>query len=439
MLPAVELSVPSTVEFSWPAGLAMVALVVASGFFSSSETALFYLSRDELRTFRAGLDGQRLVWKLLADPDRLLTAVLFWNLLINLAYFSVSIVLVGQLAGNNPAATTLLTLSSLLAIILFGEVIPKSFAVVFRRRLAVLLCWPLAVMVRIFDPLAPSFLAVTRLVHRTCWPQLKSEPSLVAEDLEQAVENSELTTEVVRQERQLLHNILDLNEISVEEVMRPRGTWASATPPVQLKNLDEAALDTGYVVLRNNEDKIDRVIPLDHRTSLATGPLERLAEDVIQVPWCADLAHTLQRLREQFISVASVVNEYGETIGIVTYDDIIDTILSPEPSRARRLLRKEPVEEIGDSRYQVEALTTLRHLSRRLNLDYQPDPDGQVTVAGLLQEQLERIPAVGDECVWQGYRIRVIAAAGRGQLKVLVALQNDLLDDLPEFLEGGPR
>lgn len=426
-------------ELSLPAILAMVTLILASGFFSSSETALFYLSRDELRAFRAGPVGQRLVWQLLADPDRLLTAVLFWNLLINLAYFSVSIVLVSGLAGDDPARTTLLTLLSLLAIILFGEVVPKSLAVVFRRQLAVMLSWPLAGMVRIFDPLAPSFLAVTRLIHRTCWPQLEAEPSLVAEDLEQAVENSELTTEVIRQERQLLHNILDLNEISVEEVMRPRGTWTSAGPPVLLEDLDASARDTGYVVLRNGEDSIDRVIPLDYRTSLTAEPLERHAEDVIQVPWCAHLAHTLQRLREQFVSVASVVNEYGETIGIVTYDDIIDTILSPEPSRARRLLRREPVEEIEGGRYRVEALTTLRHLSRRLNLDYQPDPDGQVTVAGLLHEQLERMPAVGDECLWQGYRILVIEAATHGQLKVLVAPQQDPLDDLPEIHEGDSR
>lgn len=426
-------------ELSLPAILAMVTLVLASGFFSSSETALFYLSRDELRAFRAGPVGQRLVWQLLADPDRLLTAVLFWNLLINLAYFSVSIVLVSGLAGDDPAGTTLLTLLSLLAIILFGEVVPKSLAVVFRRQLAVMLSWPLAGMVRIFDPLAPSFLAITRLIHRTCWPQLEAEPSLVAEDLEQAVENSELTTEVIRQERQLLHNILDLNEISVEEVMRPRGTWASAAPPVLLEDLDALALDTGYVVLRNGEDSIDRVIPLDYRTSLTAEPLEQHAEDVIQVPWCAHLAHTLQRLREQFVSVASVVNEYGETIGIVTYDDIIDTILSPEPSRARRLLQREPVEEIEGGRYRVEALTTLRHLSRRLNLDYQPDPDGQVTVAGLLHEQLERMPAVGDECLWQGYRILVIEAATHGQLKVLVAPQQDPLDDLPEIHEGDSR
>jgi len=152
---------------------------------------------------------------------------------------------------------------------------------------------------------------------------------------------------------------------------------------------------------------------------------------VIPVPWCARLAPVLQRMRDTFSSAACVVNEYGETVGILTHDDILDTILSPEPSRARRLLRREPVESIGAGRYEVQALTTLRYLSRRLALDYEPDPEQQVTVSGLLQEQLERVPVAGDECLWQGHRIRVIEASGRGPVRVLVARADDPLDDLP--------
>jgi CBS domain containing-hemolysin-like protein len=134
-------------------------------------------------------------------------------------------------------------------------------------------------------------------------------------------------------------------------------------------------------------------------------------------------------MRDTFSSAACVVNEYGETVGILTHDDILDTILSAEPSRARRLLRREPVEDVGSGRFEVQALTTLRHLSKRLELDFEPDPEQQITVGGLLQEQLEHMPVVGDECLWQGHRIRVIEASGRGPVKVLIARANDPLDD----------
>ena len=76
-------------------------------------------------------------------------------------------------------------------------------------------------------------------------------------------------------------------------------------------------------------------IPVQH--------LEAAAEEVVHVPWCTDVAYTLQLMRERFCSLASVVNEYGETVGIVTNEDIVDTMLMPQSSRAKRLLRREPV------------------------------------------------------------------------------------------------
>jgi len=420
-----------------PAILAMAGLVLASGFFSSSETALFYLSRDDLIAFRVGPRRQRLVADLLADPDRLLTAVLFWNLLINLTYFAVSVVLARRLGHDSTATAAAILLGSLVGIILFGEVIPKSLAIVFRRRLATVVVWPLSAAVRIFDPIAPVFRATTKFLHRVFWPHVTVEPALEADDLEQAVENSIRTTEIFRQERQVLHNILDLGEISVEEVMRPRGTWSTLPQPIHLEDLDAQAIEAGFVVLAGDQDIVESIVLLDHRAPLTTRHLEQLSREVIPVPWCARLAPVLQRMRDTNASVASVINEYGETIGILTYDDILDTILSPEPSRARRLLRREPVESVGGDRYEVQALTTLRHLSKRLRLEYEPDPEQQITVSGLLQEQLERVPVVGDECLWQGFRIRVIEASGRGPVKVLIAPADDPLEDLPSAPGAG--
>ncbi len=410
----------------------MAALVLASGFFSSSETALFYLSRDDLRSFRVGSSRQRAAARLLSNPDRLLTAVLFWNLLINLTYFSVSILLARKLAPDSTERATAVSLASLLGIILLGEVIPKSLAVVFRRRLATVVAWPLATAVKAFDPLAPVFSRTTEFLHRVFWPHVTVEPALDTDDLEQAVENSARTAEVFRTERQVLHNILDLGEISVEEVMRPRGTWNTLPVPIDLNDLSHDDIETGFVVVGGDDDIVSGIIPLDHRASLPTHHLERLAEEAIPVPWCAHLASVLQQMRDTFSQAACVVNEYGETVGVVTHDDILDTILSPEPSRARRLLRKEPVEDLGGQRFEVQALTTLRYLSKRLGIAFEPDPEQQVTVSGLLQEQLEKMPATGDECLWHGHRIRVVEASGRGPVRVLVARADDPLDDLKE-------
>ncbi|MCA9075728.1 MAG: DUF21 domain-containing protein [Planctomycetaceae bacterium] len=410
-----------------PGMLVLLALTLVSGFFSGSETALFYLSRDELRSLQLGKPRERVVAQLLRDPDRLLTAVLFWNLLINLTYFAVSVVLARQLANaGHPAAAGVMSVASLAAIIAFGEVLPKSLAVVFHRRVAVLVSWPLAVSVRLLDPILPWLGLTTRIIRRTVWPHIRPEPYLHADDLERAVETSNLSAETILHEQQILHRILDLSEIRVEEIMRPRGTYATFGSPVTMSDLKGKALATDYLLLRDDRvregdtDSIGGVVPLLSLWKATDEDLSQQSEPVVHVPWCATVADLLQTLRSRLCDVAVIVNEYGETIGIVTYEDLIDTILVPQPSRAKRVLGREVVLEVAEGRYHVDGLTTLRYLSQRLGFEYEPTEEGLHTVAGMFHEEFERLPQVGDECTWNGYALRVIEAAERGRLRVMV-------------------
>lgn len=403
-----------------PGVIALFCLILASAFFSASETALFYLSRDELRTFRTGSSRERMAAELMRRPDRLLTAILFWNLLINLGFFATSIVIAQQLVSAGfSAAAGVLGIGSLFVIILFGEVLPKSGAVVFRRSLALLVSWPLAAAVRVLDPVLPGLGRLTRAIRRAFWPHVTREPHLDADDLERAVEVSQRSDDVVGQERQVLHNILDLSEITVEEVMRPRGTYVTLPPPVHIEALNRVVPNSSYIVVQQRgREEIEGAIPLLEFAEHPDTDLDQAAEDVVNVPWCATLADTLQLLRDAFCGLACVVNEYGETVGVVTYEDIIDTVLNPEPSRAKRLLRREPVVETSAGEYEVEGMTTLRYLCRRLNLDFEPTSENYVTVAGLLYEELEHIPAVGDECEWNGFRLRVAEVPAQGRIRV---------------------
>lgn len=410
-----------------PGILILSTLILASGFFSGSETALFYLSRDELRALQSGRSRERLVATLLRNPDRLLTAVLFWNLLINLTYFAISVVLARRLVNDGHAALAgLWSFGTVVALIILGEVVPKSLAVVFHRSLAVLVSWPLAAAVRILDPMFPLLGALTRGLRRAFWPHIRPESYLHADDLERAVETSGLSIESIKHEQQILHRILDLSEISVEEVMRPRGTYAAQQSAVTAEELSTVP-PSDYLLLRDDEhagadaDALGGAIPLATLSYVPEGPLESLSEPLIHVPWCAPLSETLQQLRDKLCDVAVVVNEFGETIGVVTYEDIIDTILIEQPSRAKRILRREPVLEVAPGRYHVDGLTTLRYLAQRLNVEYEPTADGLLTVAGLLHDELERMPEVGDECLWSGYEFRVIDTPGRGKLRVMVS------------------
>lgn len=404
----------------FPGSLALLALICASGFFSGSETAIFYLSRADLRQFSKGKPSEQIVAALAADADRLLTAVLFWNLLINLTYFAVAGVIAKRLAdAGMTAGAGFFTVGSLLAIILFGEVLPKSLSIVFRKKIAVMVSWPLAISVRLLDPVIPLLQNISRMMRRTFWPQIQKESYLHSEDLERAVDASGASEEVIRHERQILHNILDLSEMLVEEAMRPRGTYLTFNMPLKLEDLTKITPNTDYIILRrrkNDMDEIDRIISLTELSSFTEKTLNQRSKRVIHVPWCANLSDVYSRFQSEECRFASVVDEYGETIGIVSHDDIVDTILSPEPSRAKRILRREPVREVEPGVYHVEGITTLRYLCRKLQQDYEIADDGLLTVAGMFHEKLEHIPEVGDVCDWQGFQLKVIEVRKLGHL-----------------------
>ena len=135
----------------------MVILIVLSGLFSASEAAYFYLQRQDLRFLAAGNAAQRTAARLMQQPDRLLSAVLFWNLVINMIYFTISARVGMQLENHQDGSGwgVLFAIGSVFLVIFCSEMFPKSFAVLRSRSYAGLVAIPLALAVRCVDPLLP--------------------------------------------------------------------------------------------------------------------------------------------------------------------------------------------------------------------------------------------------------------------------------------------
>jgi len=121
--------------------------------------------------------------------------------------------------------------------------------------------------------------------------------------------------------------------------------------------------------------------------------------------------------------VAAVVNEYGETVGILTLDDIFQTIFGPEPSRSERLLRRPAIVQVDENRWEVNGITSLRRLARHFGVARPPSKS--VTVEGVIQETLERLPQVGDVCRFGPFQFKVLEASSRGQLRVELSLTEE--------------
>lgn len=409
--------------------LAMAALVCVSAFFSGSEAALFYLSRQDRQAFQAGNRAQRVAAALLDDPDRLLTAILFWNLVVNVAYFSIASIISVRLEDEGRAAEAGgCAVAFLLLIIFFGEMTPKSLGVSQTRRLATLVSVPIALALRLVDPLFPLLSFVTRLSRRVLFPGFRSEPYLSVDDLERAIHHSTADAELIEQEHIVLRQILSLSQLRVDELMRPRTQFLTFRPPVAIADLNGQLTPTGFLLISEaDSDDVVAALPLKHMARLPRENLERFAEPVVYVPWCATVAVAWDQMQRGARRLVAVVNEYGETIGIVTQDDVLDTIFAESPSRSERIVRRVPIRKVREGVWHVSGMTSLRRLAHHFRLELPPTKS--VTVAGVVQETLERLPQLGDRCHWAGFQFEVIESSERGQLLVELRLAPDVAEE----------
>lgn len=402
----------------------LIILLVISGFFSGCEAAYFSLNMAQRREMSKGQPSERMAAALLHKPERLLMGVLFWNLATNIFYFSltsqVALRIESSLPNRGASVAAAFGFTALIAIILFGEFLPKSLAVLHPIWIARIVSFPLTLAVRMLDGIFPLLRFVNEISRRILWPGFKSEPYLEIADMERAIELSTDDTRLFEQERQVLLNVVQLNEIRVEEWMRPRTQFLCFTQPLSLDQLKGEITPSRYMlVLDKDERELVAAIDLFAMLPSEARELSKLKQPLLVVPWCATIADALKKLRIANRRVAVVVNEFGETIGILTWEDIFDAILQLDTHPNRELARGE-VRLESPGVWIATGMTSLRRLERVIGRRLSDTKN--LTIGGALQEELKRLAEPGDRCLIDKMSIEVIAAGRRGEILVRLTL-----------------
>ncbi|WP_442484342.1 CNNM domain-containing protein [Aeoliella sp. SH292] len=408
-----------------PLLIAMLVLMAGSAFCSASEAALFYLSRDDRKRFAQGTRAQKRVEQLLSEPERLLTSILFWNLMINILYFAIASRIDAVLRTQNHSdVASSFTLATLFGLILFGEMLPKNLAVLWPQSLSAMVSLPITAAMNVLRPILPTFLMVNRISLRTLLPNFEREPYLELRDIERAISISTPDKTLAQQEELVLHQIVWLSEMEAEELMRPRMGLTLYSAPVTLDDLRANPPNCDYLlVTESDSEEIERAMPLAQLPNVSSTHLESACERVPYVPWCASGAATLDLLRSTRSGLAVVINELGETIGIVTLDDVMHALFANPAVRQTSRAAAQSIEPLGDDVYKVNGAITLRRLSKQLKFELPLVKS--VTIAGMLQEYLERIPEPGDEVLWGNCRFTVIDSPRPGVLTATVERLRD--------------
>ena len=398
---------------------ALVLLLILSGFFSASETSMMAVNRYRLRTLaKTGHRGAKLAEWLLAQTDKLLGVVLLGNNLVNAAAASLVTIIAFRLFGQNEVALTLSTLSVTFLILVFSEVTPKVLGASYPERIAPAASFVLAPMLKLFYP-AVWFVnlfvqGLLRLMRLT--PRAAAANSMGVEELRTLL--AESGSFLPLQHRSILMNLFDLEQVTVDDVMRPRGQIEAIDLAVEPEELLRQLSTSHHSRLPVYDGEPNNVVGILHvRRALAhlreesfspESLRERLREPYF-IPSGTSLYNQLAQFQATRQTLGLVVDEYGELQGLVTMEDILEEIVG-EFSSLRPGEQGAAVRE-ADGSVIVEGAAFLRELNRKLDMDL--PLDGPRTLNGLLLERLEAMPEPGVSVMIEGYPIEIIQVQGR--------------------------
>jgi len=393
----------------------LLLLILISGFFSGSETSMMAINRYRLRHLsRIGHRGARSVSTLLERPERLIGLILLGNNFVNILASSIATIIGLRLFGD--AGIAIATGFLTFVVLIFAEVTPKTIAALNPERFAFPAAYLLTPLLRILYPLVRLINWITNLVLRTFGISITAEQNdhLSREELRTVVK--EAGGLIPQKHQAMLTSILDLEQVTVEDIMVPRNEiigidieddWQDILNQITLSQ------HTRLPVFRDNTEHLLGILHMRDAIHLhATesddkAELIKLLRDQLFIPEQTTLNTQLlqfQRLKQR---MGLVVDEYGDVQGLVTLEDLLEEIVGEFTTDASDIIPE--VQSREDGSYLVEGSANLRELEK--NMGWELPQDGPKTLNGLILEHLEDIPESGTSMMINGYPIEVTHAS----------------------------
>ena len=394
---------------------ALVVLIILSACFSGSETGMMALNRYRLRHLAgSGHRGARRASRLLQRPDRLIGLILLGNNFVNIAASSLATVIALRLLGEAGIALAagLLTL----VILIFAEVAPKTFAALHPERVAFPAAHVITALLVVFQPLvvAVNWMAngVLRLLRLS--PSGADRDSLSREELRTVV--AEAGALIPRRHRQMLMSILDLEKVTVDDIMIPRQEINAIDlddPPSEILEHIMHTQHTRIPLYRGDINEIEGILHL--RRVVAPPREDGLAEylrtqasEPYFIPAGTALSVQLLNFQRAHQRIGLIVDEYGEIEGLCTLEDLLEEIVgqfTTDPTD-----HSSEVHPQTDGTYLVDGSANIRELNRAMQ--WELPTAGPKTMNGLIIEHLGAIPEPGTSLMITGYPIEIMQTTG---------------------------
>jgi len=393
----------------------LVFLLLCSAFFSSSETGMLSLNRYRLKhQAKEGHRGAQRASELLAHPDRLLGTILVGNNFVNILASSIATVLAMQLWGE--AGIAIATIGLTIILLIFGEITPKTLAALRPEIVAYPVSLPLKLLQKVLYPLVAMLGWVSNGLLKLLGVDLsnKGNDSLSTEELRSVVRES--GTDLPLNRQSMLLGILDLERVTVDDIMIPRNEVTGIDLDDDLESIISQLRTTPHTrlpVFRNDINQIEGIVHmrqiarlLSHDQLTKESLLEACNEPYF-VPENTPLSTQLLNFQKQKRRIGIVVDEYGDVRGIVTLEDILEEIVGEFSNQD--VLRSPDIHPQDDGTLVIDGAAYIREVNRALG--WKLPCDGPKTLNGLITEALEHMPDSGICLQIGNYRLEILQAA----------------------------
>ena len=394
----------------------IVLLMILSAFFSGSETALTAVSRPRMHELeRQGNERAAAVNALLARKENLIGALLLGNNAANIGASALATSVLIEIFGD--AGVVYATMAMTLLVLIFSEVMPKTYAINRSDDMALAVAPLVRFLVVALTPLTVAVQLVAAGTLKLVGARIDAKRSFVVseEELRGAIELHKGPDREVREEQRMLRSVLDLGDVEVSEIMTHRSKVDMVNGDLPPAEIVRKVLASAYTRMPVWRGELDNIVGVIHAKAIFRtlqgnlGGIDKLdIKACITPPWFIPESTTLldqlsefQRRQEHF---AIVVDEYGSFLGIVTLEDILEEIvgqIEDEHDHEAAGVTAQP-----DGSYLVDGTVTIRDLNREFEW-HLPDEEAS-TIAGLVMHEARRIPEVGQQFAFHGFRFEIV-------------------------------
>jgi len=402
--------------------------LLLSAFFSSSETALTSLSKAKVtQIIQNDAKNSKYFMLWMKHPNKMLNTILIGNNVVNIFASVLAGDVANKLSGSSQLAVTTSVMTIL--ILFFGEITPKTFAKHNSEKISHFSIKILALLYYAFYPLTYTINVFVKLVIKLMGGEIDKEYPLITEDeLEFMINAGEKEGILEDDTKEMMHNILDINDIAVREIMVPRTEMTSIALKSSPDEILELISETEFSRIPVYEKDLDNVVGILYvkdmikymKNDLTQISLKSIIRKAYFVPETKNIYELFKEFKQHRIHLAIVIDEYGGVAGLVTMEDILEEIVG-EIRDEYDVKEEDEFVKINDNTYIVDAGMDLDDFCENLSIKKTEDMEEYETVGGLVFDLAGRIPNIGDEFnLMEKYKLKVMSEAGNKLLKIEV-------------------